>query len=77
MKTEKKKRKEKKEICMLGERDVHIVLFNHFFNTILLSTRIKVDLDLIGKYTKEKKSLGNHYNRCCKGNRVENSRRNP
>ena len=63
---------------MLRERDVHIVLFNHFFNTMLLSTRVKVDLDLIGKIHKEKKkSLGNHYNRCCKGNRVENSRRNP
>lgn len=40
---------------MLGERDVHIVLFNNFFNIILLRTRIKVDLDLIGKIHKGKK----------------------
>ena len=40
---------------MLRERDVHIVLFNHFFNTMLLSTRVKVDLDLIGKIHKGKK----------------------
>lgn len=42
---------------MLGERDVHIVLFNNFFNIILLSTRIKVDLDLTGKIHKGKKKV--------------------
>ena len=51
--------------------------FQSFFQHTFIECQKKSRHGSNWKNTQRKKSLGNHYNRCCKGKRVENSRCNP
>ena len=77
MKTEKKKKKKGVDLYAQRKRCPYCSV-QSFFQHNVIEHQSKSRPGSNWKNTqRKKKSLGNHYNRCCKGNRVENSRRNP